>query len=281
MAGSNSSPGRDIGAKAGASLRKRALDGPETAQAIAAFLPHPLPVSVRVSDRSKGVSLRFLPERGLEVVTPPGVPSEYLVAAVGQRREWLARVCERLAAEGGLPTGIAPPRPEWLVLTAFARQWRVDYLPREYEGCQLTVRGPESVVVSGAVRDVAAASGVLAAFCRDRGGTLLRQALAAVSRESGLAYDGVTIRAQRTRWGSCTAKGHISLNYTLAFLPWELTRLVLLHELCHTRELNHSARFWNLLERYVPDCRMVDARLGAARHYLPLWLRQDFTAAPR
>ncbi len=131
------------------------------------------------------------------------------------------------------------------------------------------------------MRDVAAVSGVLTAFCRDRGGALLRQALAAVSKESGLAYDGVTIRAQRTRWGSCTAKGHISLNYTLAFLPWELTRLVLLHELCHTRELNHSARFWNLLEGYVPGCRMVDARLGAARHYLPLWLRQDFTAAPR
>jgi hypothetical protein len=149
LAGSNSSPGRDIGAKTGASPRERALVGPETAQAIAAFLPHPLPVSVRVSDRSKGVSLRFLPERGLEVVTPPGVPSDYLVAAVGQRREWLARVCERLAAEGGLPTGIAPPRPERLVLTAFARQWRVDYLPREREGCLLTVRGPESVVVSG------------------------------------------------------------------------------------------------------------------------------------
>lgn len=281
MAGSNSSPDREIGRNGHTCPEEGDQHGPETARAIAAFLPHPLPVSVRVSARTKGVSLRFLPERGLEVVTPPGVPSDYLVRAVGQRRDWLARVCERLVAEGCLPTGIAPQRPAWLVLTAFSRQWRVDYLPRERERCLLSVRGPEAVVVSGAISDKTAVSGVLAAFCRDRAGGLLRQALATVSREAALPYAGVTIRAQRTRWGSCTAKGHINLNYCLAFLPWELCRLVLLHELCHTKELNHSGRFWALLERYVPGSRVVDARLGAARHYLPLWLRQTFTAAPR
>jgi len=131
------------------------------------------------------------------------------------------------------------------------------------------------------VADTEAVTDALIAFCRDRAGLLLRQALAAVSRESGLAYTGVTIRAQRTRWGSCTAKARINLNFTLAFLPWELCRLVLLHELCHTKELNHSGRFWALLESHVPGCRSIDARLAAGRHYLPLWLRRGFTAAPR
>ena len=279
MAKPNSSPGRHIGRQTGPEPLAIPLDGEATARAIAAFLPRPFPVRVRVSARARGVSLRFVPERGLEVVTPAGVPAEYLVRAVGLRREWLARVCERLAAEGALPHQ-APPsiRPDRLVLTAFSRQWRVEYLPRERAGCLLAVRGPQALVVSGAIDDSAAVAGVLTAFCRDRGGALLRQALATVGREAGLPYTGVTIRAQRTRWGSCTAKGRISLNFTLAFLPWELTRLVLLHELCHTRELNHSARFWALLERYVPGCRAVDARLAAARHYLPLWLRREFTA---
>jgi predicted metal-dependent hydrolase len=249
-------------------------------QAIAALLPRPVPVVVRVSARVRGVTLRFRAGQGLEVTAGPGVPADWLLAAVTKRREWLILVCERLAAEGGLPGETPALRPERLVLTAFGRQWRISYVARDRPECLLTVRGPEALVVSGAVADATAVAGVLAAFCRDRAGELLRQALAAVSREAGLPYAGVTIRAQRTRWGSCSAKGHINLNYTLSFLPWELCRVVLLHELCHTRELNHGPRFWALLERHLPGCRELDAKLNVARHYLPLWLSRGLTAAP-
>lgn len=272
MAPSKTSPRgiRDTGA---------ATEHRETARAIAALLPRPVPVAVRTSSRVQGVSLRFLPEKGLEVVTAPGIPADTLVKAVGQRREWLVRVCERLAAEGALPGILPEARPDWLVLTAFRRQWRIDYVARNRPDCRLTERGPAAVLVSGAVDDDTAVTGALTAFCREQAGRLLRQALAAASRESGLSYSGVTIRAQRTRWGSCTAKGRINLNFTLAFLPWELCRVVLLHELCHTKELNHSERFWALLERHMPGCRAIDARLATARHYLPLWLRRAFMAA--
>jgi len=258
-----------------------ATENRETARAIAALLPRPVPVAVRTSSRVQGISLRFLPEKGLEVVTAPGIPAPTLIKAVGQRQAWLVKVCERLAAEGALP-GILPERkPERLVLTAFRQEWRVAYVLRNRPDCRLTVRGPDAVLVSGAVDDLTAVTGVLAAFCRERAGLLLRQALAAASRESGLAYTGVTIRAQRTRWGSCSAKGRINLNFTLAFLPWELTRVVLFHELCHTKELNHSERFWSLLDRHIPGCRVIDAKLATARHYLPLWLRRAFMAARR
>jgi predicted metal-dependent hydrolase len=280
LAPSNSSPDGGIDRRArGGPILEAMPTGPDLARAIATLLPHPVPVTVRENPRVRGVTLRFMPGHGLEVTAGPGVPADWLLAAVTRRRDWLVRVCERLAAEGGLPDATPVPRPERLVLTAFAREWRVHYVARDRAGCLLSVRGPGAVVVSGAVEDAGAVAGVLAAFCRDRAGELLRRALAETSREARLPYAGVTIRAQRTRWGSCTAKGRVSLNYTLAFLPWELTRLVLLHELCHTRELNHSARFWTLLERHIPGCREIDARLGAARHYLPLWLLRQ--ASPR
>jgi predicted metal-dependent hydrolase len=254
---------------------KKLLDAAETARQLGQRLPRPIPVSVRVSARARGIVLRLLPGRGLEVVAPAGVPASLLFQAVETRREWIAAMCDRLAAEGGLP-GDAPEalRPDRLVLTAFARQWRLTYLAKDRPGCLLSARGPGELTVAGAVDDPAAVAGALAGFCRERAGELLRPALAAAGRESGLAYADATIRAQRTRWGSCTAKGRISLNYTIVFLPWELCRLVLLHELCHTVELNHSPRFWALLERHVPGCRALDARLNTARHYLPLWIGQ-------
>ena len=252
---------------------KPSLDVAATARLLAERLPRAMPVAVRQSARARGIVLRLLPDRGLEVVAPPGIGPELLLAAVDSRRGWIAAMCDKLAAEGGLPgerPGVA--RPGLVVLTAFDRQWRVGYLAKKRPGCDVTVRGPGDVTVSGAVEDTTAVAAALGAFCRERAGGLLREALAAVSREAGLPYASLTIRAQKTRWGSCTAKGRVSLNYTIAFLPWELCRLVMLHELCHTVELNHSGRFWALLETFVPGCRELDARLNSARHYLPLWL---------
>jgi len=262
-------------------LPKAAFDPILTARLLGERLPRRIPVAVRVSVRARGIVLRLLPGRGLEVVAPEGVGPAHLIQAVEARLDWIAAACDRLAAEGELPgSGATPPRPSQLVMTAFSRQWRISYLDKDRPGCAATVRGPDALVLSGDVDDAVAVSAALHEFCRNRGGELLRAALAEVSRTSGLSYSGVTIRAQRTRWGSCTAKGRINLNFSLIFLPWELCRLVLLHELCHTVELNHSARFWALLERHAPGCQKLDARLNSARHYLPLWLEQGVTAFP-
>ncbi|WP_207214024.1 M48 family metallopeptidase [Solidesulfovibrio carbinolicus] len=253
--------------------RRPPFDAAGAAALAAARLPRPMPVAVRENARAKNVVLRLIPGQGLVITMPVGLPPSRLAEAVGARSAWIAAAWDRLAAEGTPPQpGAAALRPERIVLTAFDRQWDVAYAARARDGCLLTVRGPESLLVTGAVDDMGAVAGVLTMFCRDRGGMLLKDALARVSQETGLPFAGATIRAQRTRWGSCTARGRISLNFTLAFLPWELCRLVLVHELCHTRELNHSARFWALVEEHVPGCRVLDAKLASARHYLPGWL---------
>jgi predicted metal-dependent hydrolase len=79
---------------------------------------------------------------------------------------------------------------------------------------------------------------------------------------------------QRSRWGSCSPKLKISLNASLLFLPPHLVRYVLVHELCHTRHLDHSRRFWSLVARHEPLHKDRRRELAALRYEVPGWVHE-------
>ena len=88
--------------------------------------------------------------------------------------------------------------------------------------------------------------------------------LLALAAEHGLAVNRVTIRDQRSRWGSCSAKGHIALNYRLTLMPESVRDYILVHELMHLKQADHSRRFWRLVEAACPAFR--DAERWLRRH---------------
>ena len=85
------------------------------------------------------------------------------------------------------------------------------------------------------------------------------------AKKMGVTFRRITIRDQKTRWGSCSAKGNLSFNYQLYYLPEELMDYVIIHELAHRVYMNHSRDFWALVEKYCPDYKVRRAELNKIR----------------
>lgn len=99
---------------------------------------------------------------------------------------------------------------------------------------------------------------------RERAKAILNEKCRKFAACMGVTYGTVSIREQKTRWGSCSAKGNLSFNWKLALMPEEISDYLVVHELAHRIEMNHSPAFWRIVEKEIPDYR--------ERH---TWLRKN------
>ena len=90
----------------------------------------------------------------------------------------------------------------------------------------------------------------------DAAAAALPERVAYFARQMGVSYGRITIRSQKTRWGSCSPKGNLNFNCLLMLAPPEVRDYVVIHELCHRKEMNHSAVFWTEVEKICPDYRV-------------------------
>jgi hypothetical protein len=90
---------------------------------------------------------------------------------------------------------------------------------------------------------------------------LARARVAYWNTQYGYAVNSIGIRNQKTRWGSCSAKGNLNFNYKIALLPQAHADYIIVHELCHLKEMNHSPKFWKLVEKTVLDYKLLRKQL--------------------
>jgi predicted metal-dependent hydrolase len=99
--------------------------------------------------------------------------------------------------------------------------------------------------------------------------------VATLAADAGVRYARVSIRRQRSRWGSCSVRGTISLNACLLFQRPDVVDYLIVHELTHVVHMNHSARFWQAVEARCPGWRALDRELLQGWRNVPRWVYQE------
>ncbi len=231
--------------------------------------------AVRVSPRCKRVLIKINPLGKIEVVIPRDFDPRQVPAILQQRRRWLETHQAKLKARWAEAPHEHALRPKQIQLRAVNRCWQVDYAPGSGRQVRLQANG-ERLQLHYPQADNAEADVLISQRLQK---WLIVQArqhflpwLTQTAEELGLPYAKVCIRAQKTRWGSCSARRVINLNRNLLFLPSPLVRYLFVHELSHIRHMNHSPQFWRQVAKHEPDYRRLDTELGQAGKYLPRWV---------
>jgi predicted metal-dependent hydrolase len=208
-----------------------------------------IPYTVRRSTRARRVRVNVHAHSGVEVVLPSRAPERAAAAAISELRPWIERrlfEVERVRARIAQRAGTVPYLGSSLTLVPQPGRQRVH-------------RSDQRLLVpEGDARPA------LERYYRRAAKVEIGARLDRATELAGTPYSDLVIRAQRTRWASCSTSGRMSFNWRLLLAPESVLDYVVWHEVCHLEILDHSARFWALVERYWPGYR--DDRDWLRRH---------------
>lgn len=202
---------------------------------------------IRPSSKAKRVTLRIIPHQGLEIVAPIKFNLKKIPTIIESKKAWIEKHLDKIS-------NIEPPKlPGTLHLAAINETWKLDYIPTTTSKVVLTQRPASQLAISGPIDDYHVCNDAINDWLKNKGKQHLIPWLENLSQQTGLKYNNVTIRSQKSRWGSCSGTNNLSLNAKLLLLPPELVDHIIIHELCHTKHHHHGPKFWKFVAKFSPN----------------------------
>ena len=212
---------------------------------------------VRESARTRRLRMVVRAGRSIELTVPRRTSTRALRQFVEENSDWLGEKIAAARARQPL-LGLAQAGTVWLAgeRLAVVRGTGTSSVANRH-GATLRISGPPDQI-----------AGAIDRWYRREARARLEAAVARESARLGIPYERVSIRDQRTRWGSCSTRGTLSFSWRLALSPPEVLEYVVAHELLHVRQPNHSRAFWGLLDLHRPRWREEAAWLRRHGHEL-------------
>ncbi len=231
--------------------------------------------TIRQSRRARRLTVRVFHTGRVEVVAPARSSQHMVQLFIERHRPWIERKRAEARRNAGPEESFPPPL---IALEANGENWKV-HLAGGRGRSRIRAVGHELLSIEGDASRRQKICDALRRWLMTHAAESLVPQLAGVARELGMGYRRALIRRQRTRWGSCSARGTISLNCCLLFQRPEVVRYLFVHELVHTRHMNHSPRFWHEVARHCPEYRRLDRELLDGWRRVPSWVFGDIRDA--
>lgn len=249
--------------QASPSTRLRLAQGESRAESrgSARLGPRLVPYTIRRSRRARQLSLEVSPRTGLIAIMPLHATLWQLERFLRDQQRWILRHlsrCEALAAETPLRW------PYGATLPYLGRECAVEVRLNPNEPPGVTWGSGGQFVISVRRSGLAVARRVVRAWYVEEARRWCEPRVARTAQAMGVTWNGLIIRDQRRRWGSCSRAGHLSLNFRLVMMPEPIADYVICHELAHRRHMNHGDRFWSFLGSHYPA--YAEARAWLRRH---------------
>ncbi|MES0370883.1 MAG: SprT family zinc-dependent metalloprotease [Mariprofundaceae bacterium] len=230
---------------------------------------------IRVSKRAQHARIVVRPDLSVEVVLPEGVSRQRAVALLQEKKAWVERSLKRFS-EHAKPQNIqlSSNFPEQIHFESIGLKIALSYRQTDSERVRIT-QLDSGLQLSGNTGDATRVKASLQRWLKQQAKKYLSQVLAELAEQHGFSYRKVVIRLQKSRWGSCSKSGDISLNAKLLFLPQELMRYVLLHELAHLKQMNHSEKFWSVVAECDADYLLHRKEMRRTFCWIPVWAELD------
>lgn len=230
-----------------------------------ATIPWPPTYKLRKHRLAKHVKLRAT-HQGLEITVPFRFNLKYIPSILEENKSWITKKLSQL------PFISKDILPVTIHLHALDQLWHIHYRPLNTENLSIKKSLAQGIILEGNVSNKELCKNKLRAWLKHQAKSYLISRLHSLSEKTRLPFSKVSIRNQRTLWGSCTVHAAISLNYKLIFLPERLVTYTIIHELCHTEFLNHSSKFWRLVSSHDPHWQQHKKELKRGDIYIPAWI---------
>lgn len=200
----------------------------------------------------RSISIQVLATGQVVVRAPLRLPAGYLERVLAEKTAWI----QKMQAQAGQARlqGLGEPAGK----RRFEAGQPFPFLGQDYP-LEIVERQAVPLRLEGGFRlrrgALGQAAGVFEAWYREQARDLYTRRLAELAARHGFQYSRMRLSSARTRWGSCSSRGTISLNWRLVLAPAEVVDYVILHELAHLRVPNHSKEFWRLVESLCPEAK--------------------------
>ena len=214
-------------------------------------------IPVKRSARRKRIAIKMLADGSCELLVPAGADTTHLQRACEQFAPWIKKQQHRLAA---LPEDSKPWKFRFAIGSKFIFCGKF-YELKLLENSSSQIISFRDDALWSASSDPEKIRQMLENFYRRQTRRLVTSLLEMYTARFNITIGEISINGAKKRFGSCNSRGDINFSWQLAMYPWDLIELVVLHELAHRSEMNHSSDFYHVLGKYLPDHRLRDQKL--------------------